>query len=169
MKKCCKCKKSKNTKDFGFNKSSKTKDGIHPECRECVRERKAVYYARNKHSVNAAGAIYKRTRRAVDISVRIKDTLRSRLRMAIKGNQKKGSAVSDLGCSIPFLKDYLKTRFKSGMNWNNYGKGRGKWNIDHIIPLSRFNLEDRKQILIACNFSNLQPLWTEENLRKSDN
>jgi hypothetical protein len=52
------------------------------------------------------------------------------------------------------------------MNWDNYG--RKGWHIDHIIPLSNFNLQDREQFLKANHFTNLQPLWAEENLQKSD-
>ena len=52
------------------------------------------------------------------------------------------------------------------MTWNNYGyKG---WHIDHIIPLSAFDLADREQFLKACHFTNLQPLRAEENFSKNN-
>ena len=50
------------------------------------------------------------------------------------------------------------------MNWKNYGF-RG-WHIDHIKPLSSFDLSDRNQLLEACHYTNLQPLWWYENLSK---
>jgi len=89
---------------------------------------------------------------------------------AIASNQKAGSAVKDLGCSVAELKQYLEKRFyahsKTGKqmawdNWNLYG-----WHIDHIQPLASFDLTNRKQFLEACHYTNLQPLWAEENLRK---
>jgi hypothetical protein len=50
----------------------------------------------------------------------------------------------------------------------NYGKGLGKWSIDHITPLDSFNLINKEQFLIAANYKNLQPLWFEENIKKSN-
>lgn len=47
-----------------------------------------------------------------------------------------GSAVRDLGCSIEFLKSYLESKFTGNMSWEN----QGEWYIDHIKPLSSFNL-----------------------------
>lgn len=85
--------------------------------------------------------------------------LRDRLRKAIKGNYKSGSAVRDLGCSVDYLKVHLETQFRSGMSWQNYGNKHGQWSIDHIIPLSSFDLTDREQCLKACHYTNLQPLW----------
>ena len=78
------------------------------------------------------------------------------------GNKKNGSAVKDLGCSLEQLKRHLEDQFISGMVWENYGK----WHIDHIKPLVSFDLTDRKQLIDACHYTNLQPLWVEDNLRK---
>ena len=90
--------------------------------------------------------------------------MRHRLRSAIAGGFKSGSAVRDLGCSIEDLKRYLESKFEIGMSWKNYGE----WHIDHVVPLSWFNLENREQLIYACRFDNLQPLWAEDNIRKSD-
>lgn len=90
--------------------------------------------------------------------------MRSRLNKAIKGNFKSGSAVRDLGCSVEYLKAYLEGQFEPGMSWKNWSlKG---WHIDHIRPLSSFDLTDREQFLQAIHYTNLQPMWAEENLKK---
>ena len=88
--------------------------------------------------------------------------LRARMSTAIRYKLKTGSAVSDLGCSIDFLKEYLKKQFKDGMSWENHGQ----WHIDHIKPLASFDLTDREQLIKACNYTNLQPLWAEDNFKK---
>jgi len=101
-----------------------------------------------------------------NINFRISERLRSRLWKAIKNNQKAGSAVRDLGCSIPELKLYLESKFQEGMTWENYGYWG--WHIDHIIPLDSFNLQNREEFLKACHYTNLQPLWAEENWKKNN-
>ena len=104
------------------------------------------------------------------LEVKIADNLRGRLRVALKNNQKKGSAVKDLGCSIEELKVYLESKFyprlKTGeeMTWENYDFYG--WHLDHVLPLSSFNLTDREQFKKACHYTNLQPLWAEENFAK---
>jgi len=109
-----------------------------------------------------------RERAKTDIAFRLKTALRKRLYQAIRNGYKTGSAVSDLGCSIEFLKQHLELKFypnpETGemMSWDNYGK----WHIDHIIPLATFDLTDIEQLKKACNYSNLQPLWAKENLSK---
>lgn len=75
---------------------------------------------------------------------------------------KKGSIFDHLGCDVQFLKSYLEIKFKENMSWNNYGE----WHIDHIIPLSSAQNED--ELYKLCHYTNLQPLWATENLKKSD-
>jgi hypothetical protein len=64
------------------------------------------------------------------------------LRTALKNNSKRGSAVKDLGCSIEELKIYLESKFLPGMSWDNWSPDG--WHIDHIKPLSKFDLTDRE-------------------------
>jgi len=94
---------------------------------------------------------------------KIARNLRSRLNKAIRGEYKTGSAVRDLGCSIAEFKVYLESKWQDGMNWDNYGQ----WHIDHIKPLSKFNLTDPEELKKACYYTNLQPMWETDNLRKS--
>jgi len=50
------------------------------------------------------------------------------------------------------------------MSWDNWTKDG--WHIDHIIPLAAFDLTDREQVKQACHYTNLRPMWAEENLSK---
>src|SRR3990167_1478032 len=102
---------------------------------------------------------HEKRRSAIDIQFKLSVNLRSRLYEALKKGYKSGSAVRDLGCSVKDLKSHLESKFESGMSWYNYGK----WHIDHIIPLSSVDLTERKQLLKVCNYTNLQPLWAEDN------
>lgn len=101
-----------------------------------------------------------------DILIKIKVRLRSRLVGAICKNQKKGSAIRDLGCSVEELKIYLESLFQPGMTWENWS--RTGWHIDHKKPLSAFDLTDPEQFRQAVHYTNLQPLWALENIRKSN-
>lgn len=93
-----------------------------------------------------------------NISKKIAHSLRTRIRKLVKH----GSAVKNLGCSVSEFLAHLESKFQVGMNWENYGK----WQIDHIMPLSSFDLTDLKQLKIACHFTNMQPLWMAENISK---
>ena len=121
--------------------------------------RTKLYYQNNKAKFSAYKKLYLQK-----LDNRIKHNLRCRLSAAIKHGYKTSSAVRDLGCSIEFFKEYLNAKFTEGMNWDNYGE----WHIDHIKPLSSFNLEITDESKIAAHYSNLQPLWAKDNLMKSN-
>jgi len=106
------------------------------------------------------------TRTKTNIQYKLSKALRSRLYKALQGNYKNGSAVRDLGCSIDELKMHLESKFQSGMSWDNWSFDG--WHIDHIKPLASFDLSDRAQLLLACHYTNLQPLWAIDNLSKGD-
>ena len=89
--------------------------------------------------------------------------LRGRMHKALRGERSPGSAVRDLGCSIENFRLYIESKFYDGMSWDN----QGAWHLDHIVPLSSFNLTDRAQFLLAAHYTNYQPLWASENHRKS--
>jgi len=101
-----------------------------------------------------------------DVQYRLSVLLRGRLNDVLGGRIKGGSAVRDLGCSLEELKGHIESLFIEGMSWDNHGKYG--WHVDHILPLSSFDLTDREQLLIACNYKNLQPLWAYDNLSKGD-
>jgi len=63
---------------------------------------------------------------------------------------------------------HLEKFWEPGMTWAKWGNGPGKWQIDHIIPLAAFDLTNREQFLSACHYTNLQPLWWEDNMTKGD-
>lgn len=78
--------------------------------------------------------------------------------------QKNKRTVEYLGCTIPFLKEYLEKQFLLGMTWDNYGLNG--WNIDHRMPIAL--AKDKNDLLNFLHYSNLQPLWEKQNKVKSD-
>jgi hypothetical protein len=102
---------------------------------------------------------------------RLKKTARSRIYNAIKRLslvKKPGIRYRTekmIGCKIEQLRSHLESQFKKGMTWNNHGS---HWHIDHIIPMSHFDLTKESQLLAASHYTNMQPMWAAENFSKSD-
>lgn len=175
MKQCLKCKQIKEDPDF--HKNRRNKSGLVPNCKVCVkkyrsedaqkhRARSLKWHHENKEKSVKSMLAYQSKRTKIDPEFKLRRNLRSRLNKALRQNSKIGSAISDLGCSISDFKKHLESKFKSGMSWDNYG--RKGWTLDHIIPLSKFDLSDPEQFLKANNFNNFQPLWFWENSSKSN-
>lgn len=85
-------------------------------------------------------------------------------RLATKEYRKEYRKIN--GCTIEELKNYIGSQFQEGMNWENYGLYG--WHIDHKKTIASFDLTNREQFLEACHYSNLQPLWANDNLKKSN-
>jgi hypothetical protein len=103
-------------------------------------------------------------RRADDIDFRLKDNVTRGIKQSIKGNRQCKHSIDLLGCAIPEVREYLERQFQPGMTWNNWSKNG--WHIDHIIPLASFDFTDYEQQKQAWHYTNLRPLWSEENMRK---
>jgi hypothetical protein len=101
-----------------------------------------------------------------DPQYKLRKLLRQRIRSAIHNSRRNGSAVIDLGADIPTVVGHIESLFKLGMTWGNWGNHKGHWHLDHIVPLSAFDLANRQHFVLACHYCNLQPLWAEENMRK---
>ena len=135
-----------------------------PDHKQRERERNRARYGPERRAYVRG---YRKQRRAKDIQFRLSDLFRSRLRDAIKGKHRLGiSAMALLGCTIAEAITHLERQFKPGMTWDNHGLHG--WHIDHIIPISAFDLTDPQQIAKACHYSNLQPLWARENQAKGN-
>lgn len=145
-----------------------------PDYAERIRRQKAAWRAKNKDSIRQMDLKQRerpevrerrnarvKERRAEDPQYAMQRRLRSRLSMAFKA-KKPGTTMALVGCTLPELCAHLEKNFLPGMSWEN----RSLWHIDHIRPVSTFDLTDPEQALKCFHFSNLQPLWVQENLTK---
>ena len=121
------------------------------------------YRQQNKDKIRVKNREYVTKKYYENINFRLSVILRGRLWKAITRDSKQSSALTLLGCTIDELKSYLERRFTKGMTWKNYGK----WHIDHIKPCCSFDLTNFEQQKICFHYSNLQPLWAKDNIRKN--
>ena len=156
--------KRKKWEDLNQDKIKSYKENYKKYNKDKMNQYHKNYRKENKVKLSEKNRKREKEKRKNDINYKLKSLLRHRLYLALKGNFKSGSAVRDLGCTIPVLKTYLESKFQSGMSWDNWTADG--WHIDHIKPLSSFDLTDRNQLLEACNYTNLQPLWAKDNLSK---
>jgi len=104
-----------------------------------------------------------------DILFKLKANSRGRLKHFLKSINKKinTSSLELIGCTPEELKIHIEKQFTVGMSWDNYGTyGDYTWNIDHRIPLSSAKTED--DIYTLSHYTNLQPMWSKENLKKGN-
>lgn len=149
---------------FKKNRRSQYESNYRKHNRDMLLKKKQKYYQDNKVRLNQVKKEYNNKKHSEDISFKLKANLRTRLGQAIRNNQKSGSAIDDLGCSIEELKKHLELQFKEGMNWDNWT--RDGWHIDHIKSLASFDLTDEEQFKQAVHYTNLQPMWAKDNLKK---
>jgi hypothetical protein len=127
------------------------------------------YYA-NREVILAKKKEYRRTERGRAVErayfsrphARLGMRLRSRIWRILKKRPQGVSAVGLLGCSAKEAVAHIERQFQRGMTWANWGE----WHVDHIRPLSGFDLRDPAQAAGACHFTNLQPLWAKDNMAK---
>ena len=94
--------------------------------------------------------------------------LRARFKQLINydnENYRKFNFCSFIGCSLEELKIYLQRLFSNDMSW--HGILSGEIHIDHIKPLCLFDLTKEKEVKEAFHYTNLQPLWALDNLKKN--
>ena len=117
---------------------------------------------KNRDKMRAYHSLYRRNKRISSVQFKLADRLRVRFNKIMRGKSRSEKFLEILGCNMDFLRDYLEIKFKDGMSWKNIGQ----WHIDHIKPICNFNLTLNDEIRKAFNYTNLQPLWAQENLSK---
>lgn len=169
------CRNRRIEREKNKDKVNATKRAYNRKNNERVKKQKRASYQRHKNSINSKRktAKYKenrnsrrRKRYASDPAYKMETILRSRLKEVLKqqGVRKTKSTQNLLGCTFKDFKEYLESLFTEGMTWENHGFYG--WHVDHIIPCASFNLSDIEQQKICFHYTNLQPLWADDNWKK---
>ena len=165
---CCKCADIK-AKKYAENNPEKRREiskNWKKNNPDKVKERSKKTYLRIRRTeeFRERQRKYQNKKYQEDKQYAISKRIRARIRKAIKRQNKSPKTQDLLGCSWSELRKHLESQFHDGMSWENFSE----WDIDHIIPISAWDLEDEIQLKKACHFSNLKPLWRKLNQQKSD-
>lgn len=131
-----------------------------------VKQRERDYEEKNKEKRREQKRIQRGKKYKTDILYKLKHLSRIRIKYFLKYNKwRKSCSFKDyIGCSQDELKAHIEKQFTEGMTWDLLMKG--KIHIDHIIPLSIAKTEE--ELYKLCHYTNLQPLWAIDNLKKSN-
>lgn len=185
MKSCTKCKIEKPLSSF--SKYRHSKDGHESRCKKCRYEYIVEYRKRNKEKIkqyhkqywkqyyldNREKRIqynnkYTRNKIKTDPNYKLRVYISILINRSLKGKKNGHSWESLVDYNQEELRNHLESQFADGMTWENYG--RNGWVIDHIIPVSLFNIDSpRSKGFKKCwALENLRPMWEHDNLVKNN-
>lgn len=175
LKKCNTCNEIKTIKNFSFYKSY----GFYHECKNCKNTRGKKYYHSNKNMISLYYKnYYSRNKKTINekrkniLNKKLKTDnlflIKHRTRQAISDGffrlkkYKKLKTNKILGADWNTIKKHIENQFTDNMSWDNFDQ----IHIDHKIPLAAASTEF--EVIALNHYTNLQPLWAEDNLKKSD-
>ena len=192
------CKECGIEKDVGeFSKQKLTKDGLQIYCKKCSGDKMKQWRLNNPKRAKESKRQYDLTRKEpsklyrqkyfqdnkeqiyirknkrykqrilTDVNYKISKYCRRIVRRVLGGNKTKHTMIYFM-CTQEEFKLHIERQFEPWMNWGNRGYGPGKWVIDHIIPISHFNMSDETEKYMCCRYQNLRPLSWEKNLAKGN-
>lgn len=133
---------------------------------EYYQKKDQEWFQKNKARLRPIRAKYQRERKKKDPHYKLAFTVREKTWHAITKDWKSSSSLELLGCSIEELKVHIESLFQTGMTWDNWS--HDGWHLDHIIPIASFDLSKEEEQRKCFHYTNLQPLWAEDNLSKQD-
>ena len=165
-KSCRRCNIVKPLSEFNLDNKSKDKKTCY--CKICNRERNKNWHSEPTNHEKRKIKWIENNRKYVlnNVWARIAHNIRCTNRYIVK----KINSVSDervqkwLGINREGFKQHMENLFKPGMTWENHGE----WHLDHKKSLDKFkdNLTDKKCIDEANHYTNIQPMWAEDNSKK---
>lgn len=165
---CSKCKISKPSLDF--SKCSKSKSGLQSQCKSCkitsVKMSPSYNDKEYRRSIESTEH-RKEYKKEYHHKTKLARNISRRIRQSLNDSRKSVSWTTLVDFTKEELKIHLESLFLEGMTWDNYGS---VWHIDHIIPISRFNISSPycDDFKLCWSLNNLQPLFAIDNLKKSN-
>lgn len=149
-----------------YNNNKERKNKVAKKWKENNRELTRGYSKKSRSNNKEYYSSYNRRRRKEDPIFKLKHDLRKRLYGSLKAKKwnKNSHFAEYIGCTAEKLKTHIESQFQPGMTWKNHGRGSDKWHLDHIIPLDSATTEE--ELYKLCHYTNLQPLWESDNLKK---
>lgn len=151
-------------RDYQLNKSKRW----YEENKEYRKEYIKNYREKNKDKIREIKRNYEKTRKSNDPLYKLIANFRTAIYTVLKENNlnKYGHYFEILKYSPEELITHLEGQFTEGMTWDNYGE----WHVDHILPITSFEFKEvgDEEFLKCWSLSNLQPMWGDENIRKSN-
>jgi hypothetical protein len=130
--------------------------------KEKVNQKCKQWRLNNKKHIREYNNKYERERKKTDLNYKLIKNMRTRIWFALKRKYKSKSTIKLLGCSIEECWQHLESKFQPGMTKENHGL----WHVDHIRPCASFDLTDPEQQKICFHYTNLEPMWAIDNLKK---
>lgn len=138
-----------------------------------------IYYEKNKEKILKDGKEYRKNNKDKcrewhrlnknklyknDANFRLRLLITTRMNKLVRGYRKAAGTIELLGMTIKDFRVYFKSKFTEGMTWDKFLSG--EIHIDHIIPCATFNLVREVDQQTCFHYTNLQPLWASDNLKK---
>lgn len=156
--------RSRNSAKKSYNNNKEKQQEKYKQNKNLYNKRSVEYRKNNIEKVRNYVNNYVKRRKLTDPAFKIRYLLKSRMWSAIKRGYKKQSTKELLGCEYDFLRKHIEDKFALGMTWSNHGE----WEIDHIIPVSSFDLTIEEEQKKCFHYTNMQPLWMKDNRKKGN-
>lgn len=133
---------------------------------EKFRKKRRAWGKANPDEVRSYRRRWQKNRRAADPLERFKHHISNEIRKTIKaaGGRKSSRTAQILGIDFDGFKAHIESKWEPGMTWENWSLHG--WHLDHIVPQSTAKSEDA--VIGIWHYTNLQPLWAEDNIEKSN-
>jgi len=126
------------------------------------------YRENNVDKIRQIKRDYERNRKARDPLYKLISNFRTAIYQVLKeSNVEKNKHYFDILKYTPEqLITHLELKFKDTMTWDNYGE----WHVDHKLPITHFNIQEMgdSEFMKCWSLDNLQPMWGDENIKKSN-